>query len=216
MDDTVRQTIDELVAAASEHDAAELDRRDRWRVLEPDAGRFLWFLAQAIAARAIVELGTSRGVSTLYLADAARATGGHVLSLDTNAAAQQAAARNLAQAGLADYVTLRVQDGGAALAEITDGDVDLLFLDAERGEYPGWWPDPARVLRPRGVLVADNALSHSDEIAPLHELLRDSAELTTTTIGVGKGELLALRMEPDMASGRQHDDTTPRKLDNDD
>ena len=109
---------------------------------------FLWFLTQALGARSIVEIGTSRGVSTLWLADAARSTGGHVLSVDVDAAAQDDALRSVTGAGLADHVTFRVQDGGAALAGAPDGGVDLLFLDAERTEYPSWWPHPVRVLAP--------------------------------------------------------------------
>ena len=193
MDPTVRRTIDELVVAAERHDATRPNRLDRWRVLEPDAGRLLWFLTQALGARSIVEIGTSRGVSTLWLADAARSTGGHVLSVDVDAAAQDDALRSVTGAGLADHVTFRVQDGGAALAGAPDGGVDLLFLDAERTEYPSWWPHPVRVLAPGGVLVADNALSHPEEIAPLRDLLEQHPEITTTTIGAGKGELVALR-----------------------
>jgi predicted O-methyltransferase YrrM len=193
MDPTVQQAIDELVRAAERHDATKADRLDRWRVLEPGAGRFLWFLAQATHARTIVEVGTSRGVSTLWLADAARRTGGRLLSLDTDATAQDEAQRTVAAAGLADQVTFRVQDGGTALAELDDESVDLLFLDAERVEYPAWWPHPMRVLRVGGVLVADNALSHPEEIAPLGDLVAREPGLVTTTIPVGKGELVALR-----------------------
>ena len=193
MDETVQRVLDELFRAAEAHDAAQADRLDRWRVLDPDAGRFLWFLAQSLGARAIVEVGTSRGVSTLWLADAARRTGGAVVSLDTDAAAQDAARRSLAEAGLADRVTLRVEDGGQALAALPDGALDLLFLDAERTEYASWWPHPVRVLRAGGVLTVDNALSHPDEVAPLRELLEQDPRLTTTTITVGKGELVALR-----------------------
>jgi predicted O-methyltransferase YrrM len=193
MDERVGAAIDALFAAAERHDAKKVDRLERWRVLEPDAGRLLWFLTQAVQARAIVEIGTSRGVSTLWLADAARGTGGLVLSLDTDAAAQDEARRSVAEAGLAEYVEFRVADGGAALAELADGAVDLLFLDAERTEYPAWWPHPARVLRPGGVLVADNALSHPAEIAPLRDLIEAEPGLVSTTIGVGKGELVALR-----------------------
>ena len=76
---------------------------------------------------------------------------------------------------------------------MSDGAVDLLFLDAERTEYPSWWPHPVRVLRAGGVLVADNALSHPEEIAPVRALLEDDPRLTVTTITVGKGELVALR-----------------------
>jgi predicted O-methyltransferase YrrM len=193
VDAIVQKAIDDLVVAAERHDAGQANRLGRWRVLEPDAGRLLWFLAQAIRARTIVEVGTSRGVSTLWLADAARCTGGRVLSVDTDATAQDAAQRSLREAGLADQVTFRVEDGGVALADLADGTVDLLFLDAERTEYPSWWPHPVRVLRSGGVLVADNALSHPQEIEALRDLVEQDPRLTTTTIDVGKGELVALR-----------------------
>ena len=193
MDAVVQRTIDELVEAAERHDAGKENRLDRWRVLDPDAGRFVWFLAQAVQARVIVEVGTSRGVSTLWLADAARTTGGRVLSIDTDAEAQEHARRSVTAAGLADHVDFRVGDGGVALADLADGAVDLLFLDAERTEYPSWWPHPVRVLRAGGVLVVDNALSHPTEIEPVRELLERDGRLSVTTIPVGKGELVALR-----------------------
>jgi predicted O-methyltransferase YrrM len=193
MDNVVASVIQRLTEAAAEHDAGQANRLDRWRVLEPDAGRFLWFLTQSVGARSIVEVGTSRGVSTLWLADAARATGGTVTTYDTDPAAQTAARDTTVEAGLSDLVDFRLEDGGAALAAVPDGSVDLLFLDAERTEYPSWWPHPVRVLRAGGVLVADNALSHPDEIAPVEELLRADPGLTVTTITVGKGELVALK-----------------------
>lgn len=193
MDPTVQRVIDELTQAGERHDATQEDRLRRWRVLEPDAGRFLWFLAQALRCRRIVEVGTSRGVSTLWLADAARATRGTVVSIDTDPVAQRAARGSVTGAGLSDHVDFRLQDGGDALAAMPDGEVDLLFLDAERTEYASWWPHPVRVLRQGGVLVADNALSHPGEIAPLRDLLEQDQNLVVTTIAVGKGELVALR-----------------------
>ena len=189
----MRRFVEDLHEAAERHDATQADRLQRWRVLEPSAGEFLWFLAQSVGARRIVEIGTSRGVSTLWLADAARANGGAVLSLDTDPQASAAAREALAGAGLAELVELRVGDGGDALAALGDGEVDLLFLDAERTEYPGWWPHPVRVLRRGGVLVADNATSHPEEIAPLRALLDAEPELTVALVEVGKGELVALR-----------------------
>jgi predicted O-methyltransferase YrrM len=193
VDPTVLRVIEELTEAAARHDATKEDRLDRWRVLEPDAGRFLWFLTQATAARRVVEIGTSRGVSTLWLADAVRAVGGRLLSIDTDADAQEHARRTVAEAGLDDHVEFRAREGGAALAGMADGEVDLLFLDAERTEYPSWWPHPVRVLRQGGSLVADNALSHPDEIAALRELLDGEDDLAVTTVPVGKGELVAVR-----------------------
>lgn len=185
--------IDELTARAQEHDAAEVDRLRRWRVLEQPAGELLGVLVRATGAREVVEVGTSRGVSTLWLAEAVRATDGRVASIDTDPDAQRHAAASLARAGLAPWVALHHADGGEYLAGLPDAGVDLLFLDAERTEYPGWWPHPLRVLRPGGLLVADNATSHPDEIAPLASLLQQCPELTTTTLEIGKGELVAVR-----------------------
>ena len=67
MDAVVQKVIDDVVVAAERHDATKENRLDRWRVLEPDAGRFLW-VRPRVEARSIVEIGTSRGVSTLWLA----------------------------------------------------------------------------------------------------------------------------------------------------
>jgi predicted O-methyltransferase YrrM len=79
------------------------------------------------------------------------------------------------------------------LAELPDGGCDVLFLDSERPEYPGWWPHPVRVLRPGGLLAVDNVLSHPDEVAPLLRLIDAEPTLTATVVPVGKGELLAVR-----------------------
>ncbi|MHA6804664.1 O-methyltransferase [Salinifilum ghardaiensis] len=193
MDQRVRAVIDEVVARSEEHDSAEADRLRRWRVLEEPAGRFLGVLVRAANLREVVEIGTSRGVSTLWLGEAVRTTGGRVVSIDVDADAQQHAGRSLARAGLSALVALEEADGGEYLAALPDASVDLLFLDAERTEYTGWWPHQLRVLRPGGVLVVDNATSHPDEIAPLAAELERSSELTTTTLGIGKGELVAVR-----------------------
>jgi predicted O-methyltransferase YrrM len=193
VDESVQAVIERVTEAAGRHDAGQANRFDRWRVLEPDAGRLLWLLVQAGRARSIVEVGTSRGVSTLWLADAARAMGGRVVSYDIDPEAQHDARETIQEAGLADHVEFRLEDGGTGLAATATGEVDLLFLDAERTEYASWWPHPVRVVRQGGVLVADNALSHPEEIAPLQALLDQDPQCVVTTINVGKGELVALR-----------------------
>ena len=169
------------------------NRLDRWRVLDPDAGRFLWFLAQAVAGP-----GDRRGGHFARSVDPVvgrcgphHRRPGAVDRHRRRGPAARPAKRDVA--GLADHVDFRAGDGGAALAALADGAVDLLFLDAERTEYPSWWPHPVRVLRVGGVLVADNALSHPAEIEPVRELLERDGRLSVTTIPVGKGELVALR-----------------------
>lgn len=185
--------LDELYQDGLAHDAAQPDRLRRRRNLEPDAARLIVALVKAMGATRLVEIGTSNGYSTIWFADALRQAGGRVLSVDVDAGAQAQARRNLDRAGLADAVELRTGDGGGVLRELGDGTVDVLFLDSERTDYAGWWPHPRRVLRPGGLLVVDNVLSHPDELAPFRALVEADPEFTASVVPVGKGELLAVR-----------------------
>jgi hypothetical protein len=103
------------------------------------------------------------GTHTIWLADAAADTGGARGHVDVED--WPLVRENLDRAGVSATVDFVLADGGAYLAGLADGSVDLLFLDAERVEYPGWWPHPVRVLRPGGVLAVDNVLSHPAEVA---------------------------------------------------
>ena len=196
MNEHLSRFLDELYADGVAHDAAQPDRLLKRRNLEPESAHLLALIVRIAGARRVVEIGTANGYSTIWLADAVGDTDGHVVSIDT--AATDEAHANLARAdtiqpGLAGRVELRQESGGAYLARLADGSVDLLFLDAERVEYPGWWPHPARVLRSGGVLAIDNVLSHASEVAPFLTLVAGDATLTGTTVAVGKGLHLSWR-----------------------
>jgi predicted O-methyltransferase YrrM len=196
MNDRLSVFLDRLYAAGAEHDAAQPDRLLKHRNLETVSAELLALVVRISAARRVVEIGTANGYSTIWLADAVGDTGGRIVSVD--AAARDEARSNLARAdaaqpGLLERVEFRQEDGGAYLAHLADGSVDLLFLDAERVEYPSWWPHPVRVLRPGAVLVIDNVLSHADEVAPFLKLLESASAVVGATIAVGKGLHLAWR-----------------------
>lgn len=194
MNDDLERLLEDLYRDGLDFDAAEPDRLLRRRNLEPDAARLLWLIIQAMGAVSVVEVGTSNGYSTLWLADAVRLHGGRVLSVDIDAGVQREAAGNLERAGLSAWVELRTADGGETLAGLPDSGQDVVFLDSERPDYARWWPHPARVLRPGGMLVVDNVLSHPDEVAPLVQLVQQDASLASSVVAVGKGELLAVRI----------------------
>jgi predicted O-methyltransferase YrrM len=193
MDDAVRRIADALYAEGVAHDSAEPDRLRRRRNLEPDAAALLAIVLQAMGARSVVEIGTSNGYSTLWFADAVRATRGRVLSVDLDAEQQAAAAATLEQAGLSEWVELRCADGGEVLRGLPDGSQDVVFLDSERTQYEGWWPHPVRALRPGGLLVIDNVLSHPDEVAAVLALVAADPALTQVTVPSGKGQVFAVR-----------------------
>jgi len=193
MDPDLLSQLDDIYRDGQEHDAAQADRLLRRRNLEPDSAAFLRLLIRVARMRAVLEIGTSNGYSTLWLADAVRETGGRVVSVDTDAAAIELAAANVERAGLAGRVVLRVEDGRATLAATEPGSVDLLFLDSERTEYAGWWPAPLDALAPHGVLVIDNVLSHADEVAEVRALIDADERLTSVLVPTGKGQLLVMR-----------------------
>ena len=144
-------------------------------------------------ATRVLEVGTSNGYSTIWLGDAAEAVGGTVLSIEIEADRTAQAAGNLAEAGVADFVELRTQDAAEALASFADGAFDLIFLDAERTLYAGYWPDLIRSLRPNGLLVVDNTLSHAKDLVEFSELVYGAPGITSTVLTVGAGVLLVVK-----------------------
>lgn len=101
MDEQLTALLDELHSYGVSYDADKPDRLDRLRNLEPDTAALLALLVRATGAQKILELGTSNGYSTLWLADAVKANDGQVTSIEIDAERSSQAARNLDRAGAA-------------------------------------------------------------------------------------------------------------------
>ncbi len=184
---------DELARFGSHNDACETERGRRMLNITADTGELLSVLVRFGNARRVLEIGTSNGYSTLWLAEAAAAIDGRVTTLEFAANKVAMARANFARSGLDERIELVHADAGPWLAQADEGCIDLLFLDSDRAQYAGWWPQLGRVLRPGGLLVVDNATSHAAEMEPLRALLAADAAFTTSLVPVGNGELLALR-----------------------
>jgi len=150
-------------------------------------------LVRATVAHRVLEIGTSNGYSTLWPADAARAIGGAVTTIEATEYKIGLATQNFARSGLASCITLVYDDAGLVLGRAADGAFDLVFLDSERSEYVEWWPHLQRVLRPGGLLVVDNATSHVEEMAAFVALVEADTSFTTSLVPVGNGEFLAVK-----------------------
>src|SRR3954449_12127368 len=164
MDATRQAFLDELYAHGRAYDEQRQERVQRLRNVEPETAELLGVLVRAMHATHVLEIGTSNGYSTIWLGDAAQATGGAIVTLEIDPERTALAREHVAQAGLAEVVELRTQDAGAALRAFPDAAFDFVFLDAERGEYPGYWPDLRRTLAPGGLLAVDNVVSHAAEV----------------------------------------------------
>lgn len=193
MNPSLKTLLDQLAAFGDAHDGAPANRATRMLNITPDTGAFVALLVKATQAHRILEIGTSNGYSTLWLADAAAGIGGAVTTVEMSPAKIALARANFARAGLAERITQREGDAGALLAGLENGSVDLLFLDSQRSAYMAWWPDLKRVLRAGGLLVVDNATSHAHEMADFMAQVEADAAFTTSLVPVGKGEFLAVK-----------------------
>lgn len=195
--DLISEPVRSVMTRLEARDAA--DRVDgtpfaqRLRAITPDVGQFLVTLIAATGARTIVEVGTSSGYSTLYLATGARQTGGRVLTFEVDPAKVELATETFAAAGVADIVELRHEDGVAGLGSFS-GQADLVFLDAEKAAYLGALEPAIIALRSGGLLVADNLISHEAELASFREEALADPRLVGLVVPIGKGELVAARL----------------------
>lgn len=193
MDESRRKIADELYARNKAHDDALADRLLRFRSVDPPVAELLGVLVRARNAQHILEIGTSSGYSTIWIADAAEKTEGSVLSVDTDAERTEFAHKNLQNADLLDRVTLRTEDAASTLSSSRNGYWDFIFLDAERPAYPAYLPHLVRSLSPHGVLAIDNVISHQSELVELTRMIEAETRLTQTVVAIGAGLRVAVR-----------------------
>jgi predicted O-methyltransferase YrrM len=193
VDDSLLVFLEKLAKIGEDNDARETARSKRMLNISRDTGRLLWILVRAMGATRILEVGTSNAFSTVWLADAARSTGGRVITLELNPEKIALARANLATAGLDGSVEIiegRAADTLAALP----GPFDVVFLDADRDSYLEYLELVIPKLRADGMLIADNAVSHADELQDYLRRVKSHPQLFAVTVPVGNGEEIALKL----------------------
>lgn len=183
-----KDLLTELANFGRENDQAHTAREAKMLNITPDTGPFLALLVKTGRYSRILEIGTSNGYSTIWLADAAGQTGGRVTTLERSAAKAALAHANFERAQV--EVELVVADADEWLPAQTGASFDFIFLDSDRGQYAGWWPVLQRLLMPGGLIVADNAVSHAAEMQAFIELTASAPGFDTALVPVGNGEWL--------------------------
>jgi predicted O-methyltransferase YrrM len=195
MDGALLALLEKLAVLGEDNDARETARPRRMLNITRDTGRLLWILVCATRATRILEVGTSNAFSTIWLADAARATGGRVTTLEVNPNKIALARANLTSAGLADVVDILEGSAAETLATLT-GPFDLVFLDADRPSYLTYLELVVPRLRTGGMLVADNVTSHASELTDYLSRVKSHPQLFTVTVPIGNGEEIAVKLGP--------------------
>ncbi len=179
------------------------DRRDEFLLpVGAAVGNFLRAFAVGREARTILELGTSYGYSTLFLADAARQYGGRVTSVDVDAAKQEYAAAMLERAGLAEHVEFRCGDA-IAVIEADAGPFDLVLLDIWKTLYLPCFEAVYPKLAEEGAIVSDNMIypeSARDSVRLYREAMKAKPDLQSVLLPLGSGIELTVRWSADNPS----------------
>jgi predicted O-methyltransferase YrrM len=186
LDDRVRAVLERLELEDASERERGLPAAQRSRQVEPTTGRFLFSLVAPQTDCEVLELGGSRGYSTIWLAAGARYLGGHVLSLEHDPAKVEAWRRNVEEAGLEEWAELRKGDAFEQLPRIDDV-FDVVFLDAEKDDYEELFPLAREKLEPGGLVVADNVLSHPDPLARYSAARRADPTLLSVTVPLDRG-----------------------------
>ena len=169
--------------------ATGLGRDERLLEVGPEGAQVLSLIARAMRRPRILEIGTSYGYSTLWLAEAAKATGGKVITLDVADYKQAYAAEALERAGLREVVELRTGDALQIIPALDDG-VDLVFVDHWKDLYVPALDLFYPKLAPGAVIVADNMLRPAyDRTNALtyRRAVRAKPKMTSILLDVGQG-----------------------------
>lgn len=183
----------ELERFGKQHDEAQPSRGGKMLNITRDTGELLALLVQTRGAQAVLEIGTSNGYSTLWLAEAVKRLDGRVTTIELDESKRAMAALNFEHAGLEPWIDQLAGEVGSLFPSLPTAGYQLIFLDSDRQHYQGWWPEIRRLLAPRGLLVVDNAISHESEMRDWMAQVRRDPDFLTSLVPVGKGEFLVVR-----------------------
>jgi caffeoyl-CoA O-methyltransferase len=186
LDEQVRSVLARLESEDAEERAQGVPAASRSRQVAPTTGRFLYAFVAPQTACEVLELGGSRGYSTIWLAAGVRRFGGRVVSLEHDPAKIDAWERNVAAAGVADWAQLVEGDAFETLDRIDDV-FDVVFLDAEKDDYERLFPLARAKLEPGGVVLADNVLSHAETLGAYSAARQADPELESVTVPLDRG-----------------------------
>ena len=207
-----RDTLEEWAAERYAHEdellselRAEMERLDFPLIQVPArTGLLLHVLLRAVGARRVIEVGTLCGYSAIWMGRALPADG-RLLTLEKEPKHAALARSFLERAGLAGVVEVREGPASQLLPALESGAWDVVFLDADKEGYPNYLAEAARLLRPGGLVLADNAFLHgrvlswtpddrgAAEVDCFHTLLASSPEFTATVIPTGDGVAIGVR-----------------------
>ncbi|MEY2300827.1 O-methyltransferase [Bacillus tropicus] len=189
--DTLDSLLLQLEQYGEEHDRNKKIREEKLRNISREMGQFLSILVKGCSAKNILEIGTSNGYSTLWLANAVEETNGNVTTVELSSERVGEALANFEKANLLQRIDVHNQEAGAFLDSQLDDSFDFIFLDSERTQYMWWLEHIKCILQPKGFLVVDNATSHASELVEFIKMIEEDEMFETVLLAFQKGAFVA-------------------------
>jgi predicted O-methyltransferase YrrM len=186
LDERVLAVLARLEQEDREERDAGVPAELRSRQVAPATGRFLFALAASQPGVEVLEIGGSRGYSSIWLASGARVLGGQVTSLEVDPRKCAAWRENVAEAGLEEWAELVESDAIETLRGAQDV-FDLVFLDAEKDDYEELFGLARPLLEPGALVVADNVLSHVETLGEYTAARQADPTLSSVTLPLDRG-----------------------------
>ena len=186
LDDRARAVLARLEAEDADERARNVPREQRARQVARTTGQFLFSFVAPQTDCEVLEIGGSRGYSTIWLAAGVRHLGGRVLSLEADPLKVEAWRANVEESGLADVADLVPGDAFETLPQIDDV-FDVVFLDAEKEQYERLFELAREKLEPGAVVIADNVLSHEETLGAYSRAQQADPTLESVTVPLDRG-----------------------------
>ena len=191
----IEQLLAELERLGRENDERVSERRYRLLNLERPTAELMWLLIQSSRRRSVLEIGTSNGYSTIWLAEALRRTpDARFVSIERFPEKLAQARENLDRAGLLANVEL-IEGDATEIVRSLAPPFDCVFFDADRVSAPAQLEILLPKLTPDVLLLADNVLSHPQEVVEYRKMVECLPGFIWTVVAVGKGLHIAWRKE---------------------
>ncbi|HFG1789384.1 TPA: O-methyltransferase [Vibrio cholerae] len=185
--------MEDLEQFGIQNDLAQSDKSKKYLNITRDTGEFLSVLVKATGANRILEIGTSNGYSTIWLASALP-DDGKVYTIEANPQKIEEASLNFNQTHTSSKIVQLVGDATEVLPNVPES-MDFIFLDADRKTYVSLADDLFNLLKTGGLLVCDNATSHADELEEFRAWVSSQHNLSVSLVPIGKGGLLVYKDE---------------------
>ncbi len=156
-----------------------------WNVGREGGALLAWLIGLKNAQR-VLEIGTSNAVSTIWMARALSSTGGHLVTLEVEARKVRLANDNLKRAVLSERVTI-VEGPALESLQAIGGPFDLIFIDADKPQYPDYLRAIREKVRPGAIIVADNVSEENESSAPYRKLVASDDGLDSIGLSIAGG-----------------------------